>query len=109
MNFYIKKHDYYKLINKNNSFNESLKNRMDFLLDKYPNIELTQFYKKLLNIIQTDNIQIYIKKNNRYKIRKMETFIKKEYGSFKKLLEFNNLKLIKMECVVSDNNSPHLP
>ena len=46
MNFYIKKHDYYKLINKNNSFNESLKNRMDFLLDKYPNIELTQFYKK---------------------------------------------------------------
>ena len=96
MQFFLRKSLFeYELIDKD-GFNKVIKNEIGGILENNKHIELSILIRKLKKSYDGD---IFIFKNNKYKIRNINTYIKEIYGSFLQFLDFNNIKYKNMICI----------
>lgn len=97
--FFIRKnHQEYEVINKM-YFNKMLKSIVKYVISDNKYIELSLLIDKFKKSFNSEEIDIYVKKNNEYKKRNINTYIKKAYGSFYKFLDENDIKYGNMICI----------
>jgi hypothetical protein len=102
MNYYLRKSPVeYELINKER-FNFILKDILTYhIQNENKHLELSILIQKFKKSFNSEEIQLYINDNGKYKIRNINTYIKQIYGSFQKFLDHNNIKYQSMICIKS--------
>jgi hypothetical protein len=100
MNFYLKIGEFQYEPLKKEEFNELLNKIIIYIVkDKNKFIEISLLIHEFKRLFDSEEIVLYILTKDKYKIRSINTYIKKTYGSFNRFLNFNGIEYQNMICI----------